>query len=71
MQVEGYDLCVYNDLQAVGVEHAADVHVEFVELVDGLRHTHVPQHTVVQHQVVCGVEGGAVPLVVVGQVCVV
>jgi len=53
------------------VEDAADVHVELVELVDGLRRAHVPQHAVVQHQVVRGVEGGAVLLVVVGQVGVV
>lgn len=53
------------------MEHAADVHVELVKLVDGLRHAHVPQHAVVEHQVVGGVEGGAVPLVVVGQVRVV
>lgn len=68
---QGYDLGVDDDLQAVGVEDAADVHLELVELVDGLRRAHVPQHAVVQHQVVGGVEGGAVPLVVVGQVLVV
>ena len=53
------------------MKHPADVHVELVKLVDGLGRAHVPQHAVVQHQVVCGVEGGAVPLVVVGQVRVV
>lgn len=53
------------------MENAADVHVELVELVDGLSRAHVPQHAVVEHQVVRGVEGGAVPLVVVGQVRVV
>ena len=53
------------------MEHAADVHVELVELVDGLSRAHVPQHAVVQHQVVRGVEGGTVPLVVVSQVWVV
>lgn len=67
----GYNFCVYDDLQAVGVENAADVHVELVKLVDGLSCAHVPQHAVVEHQVVRGVEGGAVPLVVVGQVRVV
>lgn len=66
-QAGGYDLGVDDDLQAVGVEHATDVHVELVELVDGLRRPHVPKHAVVEHQVVGGVEGGAVPLVVVGQ----
>ena len=65
--IPGYDLGVDDDLQAVGMEHAADVHVELVELVDGPRAPDVPQHPVVQHQVVGGVEGGAVPLVVVGQ----
>lgn len=49
------------------MENPADVHVELVELVDGSRPPHVPQHAVVQHQVVGGVEGGAVPLVIVGQ----
>lgn len=49
------------------MENAADVHVELVELVDGPRRPDVPQHAVVQHQVVGGVEGGTVPLVVVGQ----
>lgn len=53
------------------MENAADVHVELVKLVDGLRSAHVPKHAVVEHQVVRGVEGGAVPLVVVGQVRVV
>lgn len=53
------------------MENAADVHVELVKLVDGLSCAHVPQHAVVEHQVVRGVEGGAVPLVVVGQVRVV
>lgn len=63
----GYDLGVDDDLQAVGMENPADVHVELVELVDGPRRPHVPQHAVVQHQVVGGAEGGAVPLVVIGQ----
>lgn len=49
------------------MEHAADVHVELVKLVDGLSRAHIPQHAVIQHQVVCWVEGGTVPLVVVGQ----
>lgn len=53
------------------MEHAADVHVELVKLVDGLSRAHVPQHAVVQHQVICGVEGGTVPLVIVSQVWVV
>lgn len=47
------------------MENAADVHVELVKLVDGLSRAHVPQHAVVEHQVVRGVKGGAVPLVVV------
>lgn len=73
-QVEGPqipNLRVDDDLQAVGVEHTTDVHVELVKFVDGLSRAHVPQHAVVQNQVVCGVEGGAVPLVVVGQTGVV
>lgn len=53
------------------MEHSADVHVELVELVNGLRRAHVPQHAIIQDQVVGRVEGGAVPLVVVGQVGVV
>lgn len=49
------------------MENAADVHVELVELVDGARRPDVPQNAVVQNQLVGGAEGGAVPLVVVGQ----
>lgn len=63
----GYDLGVDDDLQAVGVEPAADVHVELVKLVDGAGGADVPQDAVVEHQLVAGVEGGAVPGVVVGQ----
>jgi len=33
---KGYNLCVHDDLQAVGMEHTADVHVELVKLVYGL-----------------------------------
>lgn len=53
------------------MKHTTDVHVELVKFVDGLSRTYVPQHTVVQYQVVSGVEGGTVPLVVVSQVRVV
>lgn len=53
------------------MKHAADVHVELIELVDGLGSSHIPQHSIIQHQVVCGVEGCTVPLVVVSQVRVV
>lgn len=45
--IRGYDLRVDDDFQAVGVEDPADVHVELVELVDGPRRPHVPQHAVV------------------------
>lgn len=68
---QGYNFCVDDDLQAIGMEHATDIHVEFVKFVDGLSRADIPQHTVVQYQVICRVEGGAVPLVVVGQVGVV
>lgn len=68
---EGYNFCVYDDLEAIGVEHPTDVHVEFVKLVDGLSRAHVPQHTIIQYQVIGRVEGGTVPLVVVGQVWVI
>lgn len=63
----GYDLGVDDDLQAVGVEDAADVHVELVKLVDGAGDPDVPQDAVVQHQLVAGVKGGPVARVVVGQ----
>lgn len=66
IKAQGYNFGVYDDLQAVGMKHTADVHVELVKLVDGLSRAHIPQHAVVQDQVVCGVEGGTVPLVVVG-----
>lgn len=68
---EGYNFCVDDDLLAVGMKHPTDVHVELVKLVDGLSHAYVPQHAIVQDQVICWVEGGAVPLVIVGQVWVV
>ena len=65
--MRGYDLGVDDDLQAVGVEVSADVHVELVKFVNGSWVSDVPQHAVVQHQVVAGVKGSAIPLVVVGQ----
>lgn len=49
------------------MKHAAHVHVELVKLMNGLRHSDIPQYSVVQHQVVRGVKCGTVPLVVVGQ----
>lgn len=49
------------------MEHAADVHIELVKLVDGLSRAHVPHDPVIQHQVVARVKGRTVPLVVVGQ----
>lgn len=39
---QGYNFCVYDDLQAIGMEHATDVHVELVKLVDGLSRAYVP-----------------------------
>ncbi len=65
--IRGYNLSVDDDLQAVRMENAADVHVELVELVNGPRRPNVPQHTIIQHQVIGGVEGGTVSLVVVCQ----
>lgn len=53
------------------MKHTTDVHVELVKLVDGLSRTYIPQHTVIQYQVISGVEGGTVPFVVVCQVWVV
>lgn len=49
------------------MENSADVHVKLVKLMDGPRCPHVPQHSVIQHQVISRTEGGAVPLVVVSQ----
>ena len=62
---KGYDFRVDDDLEAVGVEDAADVGVELVELVDALAAVDVPQQAVVEDEVVARVERGAVPLVVV------
>lgn len=70
-QSEGYDLCVNDDLQTIGVEHTTDVHVELVKLVDGLSRAYIPQNAIIQNQVICWVEGGTVPLVAVCQVRVV
>lgn len=69
--IKGYNLCIYDDLQAVGVKHATDVHVELVKLVNGLSCAHIPEHAVIQHQVICWVKSSAVSLVVVCQVGVV
>lgn len=69
--MKGYNFCVDDDFKAVWMKHSTDVHVELVKLVDGLSRAHIPQHTVIQHQVVRWVEGGAVSLVVVSQVWVV
>lgn len=68
---QGYNFCVYDDLQSIGMKHTTDVHVELVKFVDGLSCTYVPQHAIVQYQVISGVEGSTVPLVVVSQVWVV
>lgn len=70
-KIRGYNFRVDDDLEAVGVEHATDVHVELVKLVDGLSGAHIPQHAVVQDQVIGRVKGGTVPLVVVSQVGVI
>ena len=53
------------------MEHAADVWVKLVKLVDGAAAVHVPQHTVAQDEVVRGVERRLVVAVVVGAVGVV
>lgn len=53
------------------MKYSADVHVELVKLVDGLSCAYIPQHAIIQHQVICWVEGGTIPLVVVGKVWVV
>lgn len=68
---QGYNLCVDDDLKSIGMEDTTDVHVELIKLVYGLSRAHIPQHTVVQHQVIRGVKCRAVPLVIVGQVRVV
>jgi hypothetical protein len=68
-QVEGAnvpDLRVADDLEAAGVEHAAQRLVELVQLVDLAGGAVVPQHPVTQHQLVRGVEARAVVAVVVG-----
>lgn len=65
-KLEGYYLCVDDDFKAVGVENTTDVHVEFIKLVDGLCWTHIPHNPIIQHKVIGWIEGGTVPLVVVG-----
>ena len=45
-------LGVADNLQTVGVEHAAQVLVEFVKFVDLSWHPHVPEHSVTQDQLV-------------------
>jgi len=68
-EVEGAnvpDLGVADDLQSPGVEHAAQRLVQLVQLVDLALGPVVPQHPVTQHQLVRGVEAGAVVAVVIG-----
>ena len=67
---KGYDLRVDDDLQALGVENTTDELVELVKLVQWLATAHIPKHPVIQHEVICGREGGHVGLVVVGLVIV-
>ena len=52
------------------MEETADLLLELIKLVDGLRRPDVPHHPVVQHQVIRGVKGRAVVGVVVAQVTV-
>lgn len=48
------------------MENTADVHVELVKLMDGLRGADIPHDAVIQDQVIRGVKRGTVALVVVG-----
>ena len=68
---QGYNFHVDDDLHVIRMEDSADVGVELVKLVYGFPAVHVPQHTVVEHKVVCLVEGRAVTCVVVGFVLVI
>lgn len=44
---KGYNLSINDDLQPVRMEDATDVHVELVELVDGLCRADIPQDTII------------------------
>lgn len=63
---QGYNFRVDDNLKAVGVEHAADVRVELIKLVNRLPGMCIPEHAVAQHKVVGRVEGRFVLTVVIG-----
>lgn len=67
IRVRGYNLSVYDDLKAVGMKNTTDVHVELVKLMDGMWHPDIPQHPIIKNQIVGGVKGGTVLLVIIGQ----
>lgn len=52
------------------MEESTDLVLELIKLVDVLGRPDVPQHTVVQHQLVSGVKGRTVVGVVVAQLAI-
>lgn len=52
------------------MEESTDLVLELIKLVDVLGRPDVPQHTVVQHQLVSGVKGCTVVGVVVAQLAI-
>ena len=65
--MEGYDFGIDDDFQAGGVEYAANVRVELIELVNEFTRAYVPQYAVTEQQIVCRAERGQVSRVVVGE----
>ena len=68
--IKGYNLWVDDDFQAGWMEEPTNLVLELIKLVDVLGRPHVPQHTVVQHQLVRGVKGRTVVGVVVAQLAI-
>ena len=58
--MQGYNFWIDDDFQPHWMENTTDVGVEFIKLVDGLAAVDVPQDTVIEHEVISGVEGGTV-----------
>ena len=65
--IETHHFGIDDYLKSIWIEHAGEVEIELVELVDGARAAHVPEHTVAEHEVIAGIERGAVTRVAVGE----
>ena len=71
MLVKRYDLGIDDNFEAVRMENSADCRVEFVELVNEFATVDVPEHAVIQNEIVGRVECRSIARIVVGLVGVV